>query len=331
MIYDNNIKLLDVLGGDTSNYSTDYEVRKAILTSLGGDASKCNSIYEVDLEILRIYEEGGGGGSSLPEQIKSIICNEDGTYIVTPDEGYTLSRVEIEVDATLPEQTKTVTYSENGSYTVTPDEGYTLSGANINVNVTNPAEVWKVTDGVKFKGSTFTSIPAGLDFSNVTNFGSMFYDCYNLRTVPLIDTSKGTNFISMFSNCSRLTEILQLDTSNGTSFDTMFRYCSNLKTITQLDLSSATTSINGMFNNCPVLDDVTFVGSINVSFSLEYVTSLNYNSVKSILIACSNTTKPITSKTLTFSKTLTDQNGELAALVADCNTKGWTISGLTLQ
>ena len=60
-IYDNNKQLLTVLGGDAERYSTDFEVRKAILDLLGGDSSKCYSIYDVDLQILKIYEEGGGG------------------------------------------------------------------------------------------------------------------------------------------------------------------------------------------------------------------------------------------------------------------------------
>lgn len=59
-IYNNNKQLLSTLGVE-GNYSTDFEVRKAILTALGGDATECNTIYEVDTQILKIYEEGGGG------------------------------------------------------------------------------------------------------------------------------------------------------------------------------------------------------------------------------------------------------------------------------
>ena len=98
----------------------------------------------------------------------------------------------------------------------------------------------------------------------------------------------------------------------------------------QLDASSSTTFYN-TFYKCSKLKNITFVGSINassVTFSDCY--SLTYESVKSILTACSNTTNT-NSKTLRFSRTLTDQNGELTALVADCTSKGWTISGLTLN
>ena len=85
-----------------------------------------------------------------------------------------------------------------------------------------------------------------------------------------------------------------------------------------------------MFNSCNKLENITFVGSINTGISFSYSTLLTYESVKSILTACSNTTNT-SSKAVSFKITLTDQNGELAALVATCNSKGWTISGLTLE
>ena len=243
------------------------------------------------------------------------------------------------------------TITENGTYT--PEEGI-LGWNNINVNVTSASEVWKVPNGTRFYNCFWSSFPA-LDFSNVTDFVCMFYNCTTLTTIPLIDTSKGTKFGSMFTNCSKLTTIPQLDTSKGTDFDSMFYKCSslttipqldtskgkmfsdmfyncsNLTTVTQLDISGGTTwdSLNYVFSGCEKLENVTFVGSINYSFEC-HSPVLTYDSVKSILTACSNTTNT-NSKTLKFTRTITDQNGELAALIADCNSKKWTISGLTLQ
>ena len=69
---------------------------------------------------------------------------------------------------------------------------------------------------------------------------------------------------------------------------------------------------------------------MNVSLSLTQSSKLDYDSVKSILTAASNTTNT-NSKTLSFNSTQTDQNGELAALVSTCTSKGWTINGLTLN
>ena len=174
-----------------------------------------------------------------------------------------------------------------------------------------------------------TYIPQ-LDTSNGTNFSRMFYECSWLKSIPQIDTSKGTDFKYMFYDCYNLTTIPQLNTSSGTDFSCMFQSCDMLSTISQLDISNGTTFSN-MFYYCTALKDITFTGSINASIDFSSCRNITYDSVKSILTACSNTTKTTTSKTLKFSRSLTDQNGELAALVADCNSKKWTISGLTLK
>ena len=168
-----------------------------------------------------------------------------------------------------------------------------------------------------------------MNTSNGTNFNGMFSGCSNLTTIPQLNTSNGTEFGNVFNNCSNLTTIPQLDTSNGTGFINMFGSCSKLTTIPQLNVSKSTFFSN-TFNNCASLKNITFTGSINASVSFSSSTLLTYESVKSILTACSNTTTT-TSKTLSFKVTHTDVDGELAALVATCNTKGWTISGLTLN
>ena len=228
---------------------------------------------------------------------KEIILKSNGIYDVI---GYDRAIVSIET----PVQSKELSISANGSYTVLPDEGYTLSSANVNVSVPTTA-VWVVPDGTRFTDSTWSSFPTGLDFSNVTSFDWMFAGCSSLKIIPLIDTSKGVNF------------------------NQMFRYCTNLRTILQLDLSNA-TYIGDLFVGCPSLKDITFVGSINKDIDFISDNPLTYESVKSILTACSNATNT-KAKKLRFSRTLTDQDGELTALVADCTSKGWTITGLTLN
>lgn len=196
-----------------------------------------------------------------------------------------------------------------------------------------------------------TTIPQ-LDTSKCANFRDMFYSCYNLTTIPQLDTSNGTNFSYMFYYCTNLTEIPQLDISNGTSFGYMFNYCTNLTTIPQLDTSKGTsfnsmfawcknlttipaldvsngTTFSAMFNYCINLENITFIGSINANIDFNTSNKLTYESVKSILTACSNTTTT-TSKSLKFNRTIADNNGELADLIAQCNAKKWTITGLTL-
>lgn len=164
--------------------------------------------------------------------------------------------------------------------------------------------IFKIKDGTSLRTNE-TEFPFDIDSTEVTNFSSMFWGCNNLTEIPPLDTSNGTNFLQMFYGCSNLTSIPQLDTSKGTNFGYMFQ-------------------------NCTTLENITFIGSINANIDFNACTSLSYESVKSILTACSNTTNT-NSKTVYFNSTITDQNGELLALVESCTSKGWTISGLTLN
>jgi hypothetical protein len=167
-----------------------------------------------------------------------------------------------------------------------------------------------------------------LDTSNGTTFSQMFSNCASLKTIPQLDTSKGTQFDKMFNWCLAITEIPQLDTSNGTNFREMFYRTLKLKTISQLDLSKG-SDFRTMFYASSV-ENINLIGSINYNISFSECTSLTYESIKSILTACSNTTNT-NSKTVTFKRTLTDQNGELANLISTCNSKGWTVGGLTIN
>jgi hypothetical protein len=85
-----------------------------------------------------------------------------------------------------------------------------------------------------------------------------------------------------------------------------------------------------MFSGCGSLENISFVGSINYSIDFSSSSKLTYDSIKSILTACAATTRT-SSKTLKFNRTIADNNGELATLVGECTTKGWTITGLTIE
>lgn len=116
---------------------------------------------------------------------------------------------------------ESITITENGKYY--PNEG--IDGYNeVIVNVTTPTDVYMVTDGVKFKESTFTTLPEGLDFSNVTELNETF------------------------KNCAKLTEI-NINTSNVTELNYTFEGCTNLETIGELDCSKVDTVI-GAFGEC---------------------------------------------------------------------------------
>ena len=297
----NSEKLLKVLGGDPNAYATNYGVRKAILSALGGNPESCSNINEVDLEILRIYQEGGGGTGG------------DGTFKVLDGMKFANSTV-------LPESLDTSDVTDFSKMFYDCNKLTTIPL----IDTSNGTNFYNIF----YKCSSLTTIPL-IDTSNGTNFSKMFGDCSSLTSVPLIDTSNGTNFDFMFYYCGSLTTIPQLDTSKGTNFSYMFDNCTNLTTIPPLDTSKG-TNFSTMFYYCKKLTNITFTGIINYDIDFNSCTLLTYESVKSILTACSNTT--ITdSKTLTLKVTHTDVDGELAALIATCNSKGWTISGLTLN
>ena len=102
-----------------------------------------------------------------------------------------------------------------------------------------------------YSGTSIEGLIAYSDTENVNNMGSMFYNCFNLTTIPLFDTSSTNAFSSMFSYCKNLTSIPQLNTSKGTNMSYMFSECRRLTTIDITHMNITSTSKNGGFtSNC---------------------------------------------------------------------------------
>ena len=100
-----------------------------------------------------------------------------------------------------------------------------------------------LTTGVKFAGSTFSTMPSYIEnanWSSLTNAYGMFKDCYSLSAIPLLDTSNITNASQMFLSCISLTTVPLLDISSVTNASQLFGGCSRLTTIPLLDTSSVT-------------------------------------------------------------------------------------------
>lgn len=167
-----------------------------------------------------------------------------------------------------------------------------------------------------------------LDLSRGQIFRSTFSGCANLQTFPSINVSQGTNFDFFLDECLSLTHVSALDTQRATTFRFMFFNDMKLTTIDELNFSNG-QNFTQAFDWCTELTDITFVGSINKSISFEHSTKLSYNSIKSILTACSKTTNT-NSKIVAFNRTIADQNNELTNLVATCTSKRWTIENLTI-
>lgn len=167
--------------------------------------------------------------------------------------------------------------------------------------------------------------------AKLTNVEYAFASCSQLVSLPELDTSGVTNFNSMLSGCTKL-KVVDLDTSNGTQFASFIYGDTALESV-KVNFSKATgTALNNFLGttNMPNLTEFLLTGSINISANINRCPNLTFASIKSILTAAAATTNT-NAKTLTLNNTIADQNGELAALKVQCQSKGWTINGLTIQ
>lgn len=84
---------------------------------------------------------------------------------------------------------------------------------------------------------------------NCASLLAMFWNCYNLKRVPYIDTSDVTDMNNMFRNCHSLIHVPKYDTSNVTNMNCLFAGCHALTEIPSLNTSKA-TDMSYMFNSC---------------------------------------------------------------------------------
>ena len=195
----------------------------------------------------------------------------------------------------------------------------------------------KSLNSMFYKCTSLETIPL-LNTSNITDMSSMF-DGSGIKTIPALDTSKVTNMQHMFGNCESLTHLPALDTSHATNMDSFIYNWSerpDFKSVDGIDFSSVTSQPSSFFSyyDSPNLTHFIVNGKINFSwddnYGLQHFINLDYESVKSILEAM-NRTDNTNAKTMKLNCVAVDRNGELAALVASCATKGWTITGLTVK
>lgn len=165
-----------------------------------------------------------------------------------------------------------------------------------------------------------TTIPQ-INTSLGKTFSMMFYGCTKLTSIPEIDTSNGISFIGMFSGCTSLTSIPQINTSNGTEFSQMFAGCSNLIEVPQLNVSKARLAVyvSNMFYGCSKL--TTLGGLIGLKYSISFEDCpLTYQSALNVLngLATVTTDEVITFKSSTYN-TLSASDKAIAT------SKGWKV------
>ena len=240
---------------------------------------KCRSYFFLVLGILLILalaplsvhaEDAAGNGSSISDW--EYTDNSDGSITLTK---YIGASKDVVIPGKLDgKQVKIASFKafqSNGAkewrslVVGTPDEKVVCENADALIGA--------------FAGSKLENVDlSGLDTSNVTSMGSMFYSCDKLVKLDLsnLDTSKVTSMSSMFSYCSRLKEldVSSFNTSCVTSMYRMFADSSGLQKL-KLDVSkfetSNVTNMEYMFSGCSALKE------LDVSkFDTSNVTNMGY-------------------------------------------------------
>lgn len=177
-----------------------------------------------------------------------------------------------------PEQEKTVTINKNGTTDVLPDEGKTLSRVNVEVSVPSSGGDYTNEQITSLIGRTITefTIPDGCSeigyhsFRNCTTMknifipnsvtkinGHSFIDCtkLSLNELPNSVTTIGN---SAFENCYQL--LLQVLPSNLSGEIGQYTF-NNCKCITINEIPQGVSSIErSAFNGCIGITDLTFKG-----------------------------------------------------------------------
>ena len=253
---------------------------------------------------------------------KDIVITENGNTTYTPDEGQSFSKVNIDVNVPIKtEVAKDIVITENGYNTYTPNEGEVFNSVSVDVNVSGGTFV--DVDGMTYAYSTIEEFPSNFKFAPRTgeNCKNMFSRCFNLTSVPQLDTSNVSKMNSMFSGCVSLTTIPQLDTSNVTNMNQMFNGCSSLTSILQLDASNA-TDMNRMFASCSSLTTLGGLTNLKVNLDLTPCPNLTHDSLMNVI----NEAADVTSSPKTLTLGSTNLNKLTDAEKAIATNKGWTLA-----
>lgn len=140
----------------------------------------------------------------------------------------------IEAGGSCESQSKEINITDNGTRVITPDEGYLLDQVTVNTNITTGKP--ELPNGISFEGSTWTTFDTDpYDWSQVYSGTSMFASCTKLKTLTGtgIENVYFLDLYGTFYNCSSLTEIPKLYGRPTTIYQT-FNNCRNLD---EVDLS----------------------------------------------------------------------------------------------
>ena len=222
----------------------------ADLWNYGAGNGKFSDIFQLRLNQMTL--DAASLDHDVESQEKSVTITENGTTEVTPDDGYVLSSVTVDVDVpSKPEQAKSVTITENGTTEITPDEGHVLSGVTVNVSIT----------------SNYNTLIPSYDNANISPYIYQHITKINLDGVR----TSGNSLSSMFNDCFALKEVAWGDFfesfSPGTSLNVneMFRYCESLENVDLTGFRGLNlSSVKDMFYKATMLKSADFSG-VNIT------------------------------------------------------------------
>ena len=138
----------------------------ADLWNYGAGNGKFSDIFQLRLNQMTL--DAASMEQDVELQEKSVTITENGMTRVTPDDGYVLSSVNVDVNVpSKPEQAKSVTITENGRTEITPDEGYLLTGVTVDTSVPGKTEQTKAVT-IRENGVTEVMPDAGHVLTGVT-------------------------------------------------------------------------------------------------------------------------------------------------------------------
>lgn len=112
--------------------------------------------------------------------------------------------------------------------------------------------------GINFANSTFEELSDAFDFSNVTEFESLFKKCKNLKRVNANLTgsmSKSHSKRGMFEDCSALETGASFYAMRVTEMTQLYLFCSSMTSCPGYEIFEC-TSLAGMFTQCRNLQTV---------------------------------------------------------------------------
>ena len=186
----------------------------------------------------------------------------------------------IEAGGSCESQSKEINITDNGTRVVTPDEGYLLNQVTVTTNVTTGKP--ELPNGISFKNSTWTTFDTDpYDWSQIYSGNQLFAACKNLTSLTgsAIENVYFLDLVETFSSCSQLTSIPRL-IGKPVSIEKLFTDCTKLEEpdLSGLDFSDL-VKIDTTFRKCKSwCQDIDFttapIVSANYAFETSQVTTL---------------------------------------------------------